>query len=158
MTPKKPYRERSDFERIESQWRKLSGLHGREEWSAAVMRAATAAEIAANLAIRAEFQQQGHLSPRFVDGLLGWANGLRGKMDRVLLPLLEGTARYAQISTLTVDAHAVNELRNGIAHRGEFCNREEAETAIASADRFVRGILQVYGSEFKLKEIVELAR
>jgi hypothetical protein len=42
---KKPYAQRSDLEKIHSQWHKLSGLHTREEWSAAIVRAATAAEL-----------------------------------------------------------------------------------------------------------------
>jgi hypothetical protein len=50
-----PYAARTDLQKIQSQWNKLSGLHTREEWSAAVVRAATAAEIAANFAIRREF-------------------------------------------------------------------------------------------------------
>jgi hypothetical protein len=46
---KKPYDERSDLEKLRSQWTKLSGLHLRDEPSAAIVRCATAAEIAANL-------------------------------------------------------------------------------------------------------------
>ncbi len=49
---KKDYDKRSEVEKIESQWTKLSGLHTGEEWSAAVVRAATAAELAANLGLR----------------------------------------------------------------------------------------------------------
>ena len=48
---KQDYEKRSDVEKIKTKWTKLSGLHTRSEWSAAVVRAATAAELAANQAI-----------------------------------------------------------------------------------------------------------
>jgi hypothetical protein len=54
---RKPYADRTDVERLQSTWRKLSGLMNRKEWSSAVTRAATAAEIAANIAIRHELQE-----------------------------------------------------------------------------------------------------
>ena len=72
---KKPYSDRTDLEKVQSQWHKLSGLHTREEWSAAIVRAATAAEIGANYAIRREFAAQSQLSAHFVDSTLRWANG-----------------------------------------------------------------------------------
>lgn len=63
----KPYKERTDLEKIASQWNKLSGFHSRQEWSAAVVRAATAAEIAANYAIRKEFAKRTDFKDEFVD-------------------------------------------------------------------------------------------
>ena len=48
---KKPYSERTDLEKIESNWTKTRGLLKREEWSLAIVRAATAVEIAANLVV-----------------------------------------------------------------------------------------------------------
>ncbi|OYV51952.1 MAG: hypothetical protein B7X10_00385, partial [Burkholderiales bacterium 21-58-4] len=90
MTARKPYEQRTDLEKIESQWHKLSGLHSREEWSAAIVRAATAAELAANFAIRREYQSKSTLSAAFVDTQLKWANGIAGKIDRLLLNLTVG--------------------------------------------------------------------
>ena len=81
----KPYEERTDLEKCRSQWTKLQGLHTREEWSAAIVRAATAAEIAANYAIRTEFANQSALSAEFVNKMLAWANGLRGKLTNLLV-------------------------------------------------------------------------
>ena len=63
----KPYEDRTDLGKCQSQWRKLQGLHSRAEWSMAIVRAATAAEIAANYAIRAEFNEQSELPKEFVD-------------------------------------------------------------------------------------------
>lgn len=45
---KKPYWERTDLEKVQTQWNKLQGLHLRDESSATIIRAATAAELAAN--------------------------------------------------------------------------------------------------------------
>jgi hypothetical protein len=72
----KDYADRTDLEKINTQWHKLTGLHGREEWSAAVVRAATAAEIAANLAVRAEFKKKSTFDAKYIDDLLKFANGL----------------------------------------------------------------------------------
>lgn len=55
MAENKPYEKLSDLEKLQKQWHKLSGLNTREEWSAAIVRAATAAELAANFAVRNEF-------------------------------------------------------------------------------------------------------
>ena len=96
---RKPYEKRSDLEKLHSQWHKLSGLHTREEWSAAIVRAATAAEIATNFAIRAEFGARSKFDPKFVDSLLRWANGLAGKLDRLLVPLSE-VSSWSQQSPL----------------------------------------------------------
>jgi hypothetical protein len=97
---KAAYEDRSDLEKIQSQWHKLTGLHTREEWSAAIVRAATAAELAANFAIREEFRSRGKFDAKFVDSLLRWANGLAGKMDHLLLPLNAGKKRSGEIKKL----------------------------------------------------------
>lgn len=83
---KKSYEQRSDVDNIQSQWYKLTGLHSPEEWSAAVVRAATAAEIAANFAVRQEFKARSKFDGNFINSLLRWANGLDGKLNRLLFP------------------------------------------------------------------------
>lgn len=149
---RKPYNQRTDIEKLQSQWWKLSGLHSREEWSAAVVRAATAAEIAANIAIRKEFQEIGSFSPGFVDSLLQWANGLAGKLDRLLLPITRDTDRHKKISQLKAAALRVNKIRNAVAHRGEFCNEKQAQDAMSNSREFVEGGVKLYEPGFKLKE------
>jgi hypothetical protein len=84
----KEYEDRTDYQKIHTQWHKLTGLHSRLEWSAATIRAASACEIAANLAVRAEFKDRSNFSKAYVDSLLIWANGLDGKMKKLLLPML----------------------------------------------------------------------
>src|SRR5467141_3189302 len=97
---KKTYEQRTDLEKCRSQWHKLRGLHSREEWSAAIVRAATAAEIAANYAIRREFASQSNLSASFVDSLLRWGNGLKGKIDHLLVPVVMETKKKKALRQL----------------------------------------------------------
>jgi hypothetical protein len=52
--PKKSYEHLTDLEKVQKQWHKLAGLHSREEWSAAIVRAATTAGLVANFAQRAD--------------------------------------------------------------------------------------------------------
>ena len=149
---KKDYNKRSDVEKIESQWTKLSGLHTRSEWSAAVVRAATAAELAANLAIRQEFAARSKFDPAFVDSLLKWTNGLSGKLDKLLLPVLKGQDKHDAISKLRGLARKVNDKRNDIAHRGAFCSEKEATAQIANCKTFVVGLVRHYVADFDLHE------
>ena len=149
---RKPYSDRTDLEKLQSQWWKLSGLHSREEWSAAVVRAATAAEIAANIAIRQEFQAIGSFPPKFVDSLLIWANGLKGKLERLLVPITKDTDHGKVISGLKSLAIDVNDIRNAIAHKGEFCSEKKAKEVIAKSQEFIEGVVSLYEAGFKLKE------
>src|SRR5436305_9301680 len=83
----KPYNERTDLEKLQSQWTKLSGLHLRDEPSSAIVRCATAAEIAANYAIRTEWAKQTQFDAVIVDQFLRWANGLSLKISRLFVPI-----------------------------------------------------------------------
>lgn len=150
MSALKPYEERSDLEKIQSQWNKLTGLHTREEWSAAIVRAATAAEIAANFAIRKEFEAKSQLSPNFVDSMLRWANGIAGKIDRLLISLTEGETNHKTIKKLKSASEQINKKRNAIAHQGEFCNEEEAKAAIQQSRDFIETLVRLYEPGFAL--------
>lgn len=149
---KLPYDQRDDLQKINSQWTKLSGLHDRSEWSAAVIRAATACEIAVNLAIRREFTERNELDAEFINSLLKWANGIAGKMDRLLLPLTIGDDDHKSIKDLCKLAHDINKKRNEIAHSGHFCSEKEAAALIAKCKQFVVGIVTKYENGFELKE------
>ena len=149
---KKPYEKRTDLEKCKSQWRKLRGLHSREEWSAAIVRAATAAEIAANHAIRTEFAKQGRVQADCVDSFLRWANGLAGKMDRLLVPLTKKTNKAKTIATLKGLASKINDTRNAVVHRGEFRNEDQASETIAKTKRFIEGLVGLYEPTFRLHE------
>lgn len=150
-----PYEDRSDVDKIRSQWTKLVGLHSRTDWSAAVVRAATACEIAVNFAIRREFGVRSQLSDEFVDGLLYWANGLSGKVNKLLLPLLKDQEKYETIAALCNHAQAINTTRNAIAHQGGFCSDEEATALIARCRQFVEGVVTTYEPAFALPDLAE---
>jgi hypothetical protein len=153
MATKKPYAELTDLEKLQKQWHKLSGLHTREEWSAAIVRAATAAEISANFAIRKEFSARSKLDSSFINHLLRWANGLAGKLDRLLVPLSAGDAnKHKKMKQLKVLAEKLNLKRNAIAHQGEFCNADEAKDSIQQAREFITGLVRLYEPKFVLKE------
>lgn len=149
---KPKYTERTDLEKIQSQWHKLTGLHGREEWSAAVVRAATAAELAANFAIRKEFKKRSKFDEAFVDEMLWWANGLRGKIDKLLAPLSAGRAQQATVKSLGKIAGEINKVRNEIAHQGHFCSETKAKKVIEQARKFVETLVHVYEPTFRLKD------
>lgn len=152
MPTRRPYEEMTDLEKVQKQWHKLSGLHTREEWSAAIVRAATAAEIAANYAIRCEFELNSKFDSEFVDSLLRWANGLAGKLDRLLIPLSEtDKTKNKKMKKLKKVAGEINAKRNAVAHQGEFCNENEAQAVIAQAEEFILTLVQIYDATFVLK-------
>jgi hypothetical protein len=151
MPSKKAYEKLSDLENLQKQWRKLSGLHKRGESSGAIVRAATAAEIAANYAIRQELITKRKLESEFVDNLLRWANGLSGKLERLLIPLTSKDAdKAAKMRELKGLANDINTQRNSIVHQGEFCNEDEAKRAIEKTQKFIVDLIRLYEPEFKL--------
>lgn len=146
------YTKRSDVDKIESQWTKLTAQHGRTDWSAAVVRAATAAELSVNFAVRKEFADRSEFTLTFVDNLLQHANGLKGKIDRLLRPLWKGTAKLAKLKQIEPLATKINKKRNEIVHSGHFCSEREANELVEDCKNFVQGIVQLYDADFALKE------
>ncbi len=152
---RKPYEHRTDLGKCQSQWTKLQGLHSREEWSAAIVRAATAAEIAANYAIRAEFARQSKLKTDFVDGLLKGANGLQGKINNLLSPLVDGTPKAKTMEKLKAMSGEINKTRNAVVHRGEFRDEDEATKTIKMTKYFIEKLIWLYEPSFKLRDKTE---
>lgn len=152
MATSKPYEDRTDLEKIQSQWNKLTGLHSRNESSAAIVRAATAAELAANFAIRKEFQSRSHFDKEFIDSLLVWANGISGKIDHLLIPITKGEKHHKAITKLKTVSAKINKKRNSVAHQGEFCNSEEAGAVIQLSKEFIETLINIYESNFSLTE------
>lgn len=152
MTKKTPYKDLDDLKKIEKQWRKLSGLHNRKEWSAVVIRAGTAAEIAANLAIRDEFNDRSEFDAEFVNSMLIWANGLYGKVERLLKPLYAGSSKAKKLTPLIAVMKRINKIRNEVAHAGAFCNGAEADEVVEDCRVFVEGLVRIYHPDFRLKE------
>lgn len=152
MDPRKPYEQRTDLEKIQSQWNKLTGLHFRNESSAAIVRAATAAELATTFAIRKEFESKSQFDKAFVDSLLIWANGIAGKLDRLLIPATRGTKHHKTIKKLKAASETINKKRNAVAHQGEFCNPTEANEIIDLSREFIETLAKIYMPDFVLKE------
>jgi hypothetical protein len=98
-----------------------------------------------------EFDRQSYLSARFVDSTLVWANGLAGKIDRLLAPLTHGTKRAKPVVQLKNLASEINSTGNAIVHRGEFRDEDEATEAIGKTRRFNEGRVQLYEPCFKLR-------
>jgi len=151
-TKKKPYDERDDLEKIASQWRKLSALNKRKDFSAAIVRCATAAEIAANLAIRSEFTSQSTFDAKIVDSFLIWTNGLRNKMDRLLLPIRFKNRKHPEFKKLKALSESLYEQRNDIVHSGRFSSKNEATKAIEDAKLFIEALIGIYHPGYKVPE------
>ena len=150
---KTKYEELTDLEKLNKQWHKLSGLHSREEWSSAIVRAATAAEIAANFAIREEFKLKSEFDSAFINSLLRWANGLAGKIDRLLIPLSASAPdKFKSMKSLQKVAQNINLKRNAVAHQGEFCNEGEAKKIIEQTREFISKLIKLYEPTFELRE------
>ena len=149
---KKHYSKRSDLEKIESNWNKIRGLLGRKEWSGAVVRAATATEIAANLAVREELVDARELEPGFVDSLLKWANGLMGKLDRLLLPLAE-RAHRRRLDEVKTMAQLISAERNTVVHSGAFKNGATARRVVGDARKVIHALVDFYYDDFELEEV-----
>ena len=147
---KTKYHERSDKEKLEAQWTKTIGLYSRGDWSASIVRAATATEIAANIAIREQYRVLGLSDKDTVDGLLKWANGLIGKLNGLLIPGLKDTKLKQEIRSSMKKIESLNTQRNAIVHMGEFCNQTEAEEKISIAGEFIYAILAKFLPDFKI--------
>ena len=148
----KPYSDRTDLEKLEACWGKFNGFMDREEWSAAITRAATATEIATNIAIRHELQEQRSLEAKFVDNLLIWANGIVGKLAKILRPLYSLTGEHSKtLKLLEKKSQKINDRRNEIVHSGNYMNQTEAEEIKLLAKDFIEGLVGIYHKDFKLK-------
>ncbi|WP_417818864.1 hypothetical protein [Tritonibacter scottomollicae] len=148
---KVPYDDREDLEKLRSQWKKIDGIVERQkEWSAAIVRAATAAEIAANIAIRKRFESESEFSPEFVDSLLIWANGIEGKFSRLIIPAERDEARKKALGTLKKRAERLNKKRNAIVHRGAFATKREMRELVDLAREIVGALVTPWEPTFRL--------
>ena len=147
---KKPYSERTRLEQIESNWNKTTGLFRRSEYSTVAIRAATTVELAANLLIESELIENRNLPVPFVEGLMKWANGFMGKLDRLLIPIFQGTGVENQLKEVRKLSKDINDERNNVVHRGQFKQRATAMRLIQDAEIIVNSLVKITGSDFKL--------
>lgn len=149
---KTPYDDRDDLEKLRLQWNKINGIIAREhEWSAAIVRAATAAEIAANIAIRKRFEQESDFSVEFVNSLLIWANGIDGKFSRLIIPVEQDVERRKVLQALKKRAEELNKKRNAIVHRGAFATETESRKLINLAREIVNALVKPWEPNFQLR-------
>nr|WP_255696666.1 hypothetical protein [Sandaracinobacteroides sayramensis] len=114
----------------------------RDEPSAAIVRCATAAEIAANYSIRTEWARQTEFDAAIVDQFLRWANGLQLKVSRLFVPIYFARPEKSKTGkALIKSADRINSVRNAVVHQGAFSNAEEAEAAISEAKTFINLIV-----------------
>ena len=151
---KKPYSKRTDIEKVESNWTKTLGLFARKEYSLSIVRAAVTAELALNYAIRYELHDNHGLPLAFIDKQLIWANGITGKLDRLYVPILEGTKLESETKSLAKSIKELNKQRNDIAHRGEFRKKETAQQFVELAEKEINGLMKRYDNDFNLSKFV----
>ncbi|PQJ80818.1 hypothetical protein [Polaribacter porphyrae] len=152
---KKDYSERSDLEKIKSNWNKVNGLYERKEWSTVILRASTSVELSANLVIRNELQNNKNNDSDFVSHLLIWANGIRGKFDKLLIPIFKGSDFEKELKKLNTKAQNINQERNSIAHSGQFKEKSTAEKIIKESQLIIETLIKQYHKDFELKKILE---
>jgi hypothetical protein len=149
------YENRSSEEKLRASWHKCSKLMERGDWSSAIMRAATATELAMNIAIRHELQTTLGLELGFVNSLLKWANGIQGKLDKLLKPMHAADDWRAMMNLLGPEMKFVNDRRTEIVHKGHFMNETEAQDAVTHAKNFINILLRKrYDSNFDLDQFM----
>ena len=149
----KIYSERTDIEKIQSNWKKISGLYSRREWSSAVVRAATSAEIATNLVIREELENGKNIDKEFVSHLMIWANGIQGKYQRLIIPAVKNKEYEEKFKSLSTMIGEVNRERNKIVHGGSFTDSEPAHEIIEKSKNIILEFVCQYNPDFQLSEI-----
>lgn len=140
---KVPYEDRSDPEKLHSNWTKTAGLLKRGEYSLAVVRAATCIELAANIVVRRKLVDDAHLPLPFVNSLLMLANGLRNKIQRLIQPMYKGTVHENELASLAKKILKINDHRNRIVHSGDFRGKKSAEEIVTKTEQIIREMLQI---------------
>lgn len=134
------YDERTDDEKLESNWRKARNLFGRKDWSASVLRAATAAEISANIYVRQFLLTEYNIPKSYVDALLVSANGLDGKFKRLIKPAAEFRKTWSGLKHVQKRIESLHEHRNGVVHSGKFKSEMDARSAFESSLAIIKAL------------------
>lgn len=150
---RKPYSERTDLQKIRSNWKKIDGLYSKDEWSSVIIRSATASEIAVNLMIREELVNKRELDENFVESLLRWANGIQGKIDRILRPLSVNSENPLVSKATKLKIRDINDERNSVVHQGQFKRKSTAKRIIKLSKEVIETLVNRYETDFELKDI-----
>ena len=84
------------------------------------------------------------LPHEFVDHLLRWANGLKGKLDKLAKPLFEKCFLKTDYTTLRENVDAINVERNSVAHQGIVKTRKVAREIISKTDQAIKTLFNSY--------------
>lgn len=150
-----PYDERSDDQKLEANWLKAGKLFERKDWSACVMRVATAAEISANIYVRQFLQGDHNLPTTYVDSLLRSANGLDGKFNRLIRPAADCRGTWETLKHVKKKIELLHDHRNSIAHAGAFKDQKEARLAIAHGLEIIQALAPNESTKLTLPQIAE---
>jgi hypothetical protein len=82
-----------------------------------------------------------------------WANGLQGKMDKLILPIVKNSPRNKPFKRLAKTIREVNKERNGVVHRGEFRGRKIARLTLEKVRQIVLALVTLYEPRFDLSEL-----
>tara|TARA_R110001583_G_scaffold41569_2_gene132133 strand:- start:931 stop:1422 length:492 start_codon:yes stop_codon:yes gene_type:complete len=149
-----PYSERTLEERIETNWKKTIGLMKRGEFSTVVIRAATTVELASNLLIKHEFENNRGLPTHFVENLMVWANGFMGKIDRLLIPIFRGTPNEQSLKEVKKRSKDINDERNNIVHRGQFKAKKTAQKVLEESAYIINELARLSGSQLTVDPVI----
>lgn len=76
--------------------------------------------------------------------MLKWANGLDGKLNRLLLPLPARKEKKDALKKLNLRAREINKKRNEVAHSGHFMNENEAREVLTVSCAFIDTLVSIY--------------
>lgn len=128
-----PYDERTDDEKLVSNWKKATALFGRKDYSAAVIRVATSTEIATNIYIRHYLQEEHQLPEEFVNSLLFSANGISGKFKKLVMPASTCRGSWDEVKKIQKKIESINRQRNEVAHSGKFKNKKDTKSVFKNS-------------------------
>jgi hypothetical protein len=82
---------------------------------------------------------------------LRWANGLAGKLERLLIPLSAASDNEQTVRDLRPASQQINTMRNRVVHQGEFCNDQQAKATIEEARQFIITLVRLHEAAFELE-------
>lgn len=116
------------------------------------MRSVTTVELTANFIIRKELTEKRNIDEGFVDHLLIWANGIRGKFDKLIIPVCQNDAYLPKLKNLNKKIQVINQERNRIAHSGHFSSRASAGTVMKDSKEIIEVLIGIYDPNFLLPQ------
>jgi hypothetical protein len=103
--------------------------------------------------VREELQVNRKLEKGFVDNLLIWANGIQGKLDRLILPISKGSNKHKIFTAAKTKIAGINKERNSIVHSGQFKKKNTAKHIIIVSKEVIEILVQQYSADFTLNAI-----